>query len=34
MAVTLKKATRGDIETRWEMQVEVFSDRLDKYQDL
>ena len=33
MAVTLKKATRGDIETIWKMQVEAFSDLLDKYQD-
>ena len=33
MAVTLKKATRGDIETIWKMQVEAFADLLDKYQD-
>ena len=33
MAVTLKKATRRDIESIWKMQVEAFSDLLDKYQD-
>lgn len=33
MAVTLRKATRDDIETIWRMQVEAFSELLDKYQD-
>ncbi len=29
----LKKATREDIQTIWEMQVEAFTDLLNKYQD-
>ena len=29
----LKKATREDIETIWKMQVEAFTEFLDKYQD-
>lgn len=29
----LKKATREDIETIWKMQVEAFTELLDKYQD-
>ena len=33
MAITLKKATREDIETIWKMQVEAFTELLDKYQD-
>lgn len=33
MAVTLRKAMRDDIETIWRMQVEAFSELLDKYQD-
>ena len=33
MANTLKKATGEDIETIWKMQVEAFTERLDKYQD-
>lgn len=32
MAITLKKATRKDIETIWKMQV-AFTELLDKYQD-
>ena len=31
--ITLKKATREDIETIWKMQVEAFTELLDKYQD-
>lgn len=31
MAITLKKATREDIETIWKMQVEAFTELLDKY---
>ena len=34
MAITLKMATREDIETIWKMQVEAFADLLDKYRDL
>ena len=30
MAITLKKATREDIETIWKMQVEAFTELLDK----
>lgn len=33
MAVTLRKATREDIETIWKMQTEAFSGLLKKYQD-
>ena len=33
MAITLKKAKREDIETIWKMQVEAFTELLDKYQD-
>ena len=33
MAVTLRKATREEIETLWQMQVEAFSALLEKYQD-
>lgn len=33
MAITLKKATRDDIKIIWEMQVEAFTELLDKYQD-
>ena len=33
MAVTLRKATREDLETLWKMQTEAFSELLDKYQD-
>ena len=33
MAITLKKATREDIEIIWKMQVEAFTELLDKYQD-
>jgi len=33
MAVTLRKAMRDDRETIWRMQVEAFSELLDKYQD-
>lgn len=33
MAITLREATREDIDTIWKMQVEAFSDLLDKYQD-
>lgn len=29
----LRKATREDIQTIWKMQVEAFTDLLDKYQD-
>ena len=33
MAITLKKVSQGDLETAWKMQVEAFSELLDKYQD-
>ena len=33
MAVTLRKATREDLETLWKMQTEAFSELLNKYQD-
>lgn len=33
MAITLRKATRADIETIWKMQVEAFAELLEKYQD-
>ncbi|MDU6629573.1 MAG: GNAT family N-acetyltransferase [Lachnoanaerobaculum sp.] len=33
MAITLKKATKADIETIWKMQVKAFTELLDKYQD-
>ena len=33
MAIQLRKATQEDIETIWKMQVEAFSDLLEKYQD-
>ena len=31
--VSLKAATREDLQTIWEMQIKAFSDLLDKYQD-
>ena len=33
MAISLKKATREDIETLWRMQVEAFTELLARYQD-
>ncbi len=33
MAITLREATRTDIETIWKMQVEAFAELLEKYQD-
>ena len=33
MNIELKKVTREDIETVWKMQVEAFSELLEKYQD-
>ncbi len=33
MSIELKPITRDDVETVWKMQVEAFSDLLDKYQD-
>ena len=31
--VSLKAATREDLQTIWEMQIKAFSELLDKYQD-
>ena len=31
--VSLKAATREDLQTIWEMQIAAFSELLDKYQD-
>ena len=33
MPVTLRKATREDMETIWKMQVEAFTELLNQYQD-
>lgn len=33
MSVGLRKAERADMETIWKMQVEAFSDMLEKYRD-
>ena len=33
MSVTLKPVTRSEVETVWKMQVEAFSELLEKYQD-
>ena len=33
MSVTLVKVTREDLETVWKMQVDAFSELLEKYQD-
>lgn len=33
MSIELKPIVREDVETVWKMQVEAFSDLLEKYQD-